>query len=48
MNKNLLKDTLIGTASYSISQLNASGGYAGIEHGGTFIRRFAVASNYQW
>ena len=43
MNKNLLKDSLIGNASYPISQLKATGGYAGISYDG-----ITFASGYKW
>jgi hypothetical protein len=48
MNKNLLKDSLIGNASYPISQLKATGGYAGISYDGITIFRLIFASGYKW
>lgn len=48
MNKNLLKDSLIGTASYPIAQVKAAGGYAGIDYDEVTIYRLAFASNYEW
>ena len=45
MNKNLLKDSLIGNASYPISQLKATGGYAGISYDGITL---IFGSGYKW
>ena len=48
MNKNLIKDSVIGSTSFQISQLKAFGGYAGMGYNKMILYRLAVASYYEW